>query len=238
MTCSTCGRENAAHLTFCQECGQRLGPRIAPPTPPIGLGGQDAFGSEPSVAPAPRAATALGLAAVATPAQAAPPAAAPAPAGDRNCKVCNTPNGPTLRYCTSCGSTLDAAPVAASKAPAGASAAPIPSPANAIVPVGVVNLANGTTTSSPRTCARCKGSVDPAAQFCKFCGSALTDLAAHTTGSGRFDSARSASSAEAAPAPDPSRPPTAPMPAVQRSASPPEAARPNVVLPAWVRWVG
>ena len=26
-------------LVFCQECGQRLGPRVAPPTPPIGLGG-------------------------------------------------------------------------------------------------------------------------------------------------------------------------------------------------------
>ncbi|MDB4942461.1 MAG: hypothetical protein JWP97_1995, partial [Labilithrix sp.] len=38
MTCTTCGRENPPHLTFCQECGQRLGPRIAPPTPPIGLG--------------------------------------------------------------------------------------------------------------------------------------------------------------------------------------------------------
>ena len=37
MICTTCGRDNPSHLTFCQECGQRLAPRVAPPTPPIGL---------------------------------------------------------------------------------------------------------------------------------------------------------------------------------------------------------
>ena len=37
VICTTCGRENPAHLSFCQECGQRLAPRIVPPTPPIGL---------------------------------------------------------------------------------------------------------------------------------------------------------------------------------------------------------
>ena len=116
MTCSTCGRENPPHLTFCQECGQRLGPRIAPPTPPIGLGGQDAYGPPPNVQPAPRAATSLGMANSAldhTPA--APPvvAAAAASGGERRCKICDTVNGPNLRYCTSCGSTLEPAPVAA-----------------------------------------------------------------------------------------------------------------------------
>jgi pSer/pThr/pTyr-binding forkhead associated (FHA) protein len=37
VICTTCGADNASHLTFCQECGQRLAPRVAPPTPPVGL---------------------------------------------------------------------------------------------------------------------------------------------------------------------------------------------------------
>src|SRR5262249_11056296 len=37
VICTTCGQDNPAHLVFCQMCGQRLGPRVAPPTPPIGI---------------------------------------------------------------------------------------------------------------------------------------------------------------------------------------------------------
>ncbi len=37
MICSTCGKANADHLVFCEDCGARLQPRIAPPTPPIGV---------------------------------------------------------------------------------------------------------------------------------------------------------------------------------------------------------
>jgi hypothetical protein len=37
VICTTCGQDNAAHLVFCQACGQRLGPRVAPPTPPVGI---------------------------------------------------------------------------------------------------------------------------------------------------------------------------------------------------------
>ncbi|HEY6459645.1 MAG TPA: hypothetical protein VIY73_05820, partial [Polyangiaceae bacterium] len=54
MICTTCGRDNPSHLTFCQECGQRLAPRVASPTPPIGLGGPP---NEPAASPL--AATAL-----------------------------------------------------------------------------------------------------------------------------------------------------------------------------------
>ncbi|MBX3192728.1 MAG: zinc ribbon domain-containing protein, partial [Labilithrix sp.] len=114
MTCTTCGRENPPHLTFCQECGQRLGPRIAPPTPPIGLGGDGA--QEP---PPPQASSRLATSLGAGPSPAAgllsSPAAAPAVSlgAPRRCRVCDTPNGPNLRYCTSCGSTLEPAPVAA-----------------------------------------------------------------------------------------------------------------------------
>src|SRR4051794_39473400 len=103
MTCTTCGRENPPHLTFCQECGQRLGPRIAPPTPPIGLGAtglpeRDFYAANPH-----RLATSLGGAAAANPVaqQQRPPAPAPNPNGpERPCRICATMNGPSLRYCT------------------------------------------------------------------------------------------------------------------------------------------
>jgi pSer/pThr/pTyr-binding forkhead associated (FHA) protein len=136
MTCTTCGRENPPHLTFCQECGQRLGPRIAPPTPPIGLGsdygipdappapapgrassggGVDMYAMPPSrlatslgAGPSPVSAAAQAQAAQAQQAQAAPVLHQAAAAGaERRCRICATPNGPNLRYCTSCGSTLD-----------------------------------------------------------------------------------------------------------------------------------
>ena len=42
VICGTCGRDNAPNLVFCQDCGARLGPRIAPPTPAIGLQSYDA----------------------------------------------------------------------------------------------------------------------------------------------------------------------------------------------------
>ncbi|MEO7111909.1 MAG: hypothetical protein ABI183_15810, partial [Polyangiaceae bacterium] len=42
VICGTCGRDNASNLVFCQDCGARLGPRIAPPTPAIGLNSFDA----------------------------------------------------------------------------------------------------------------------------------------------------------------------------------------------------
>src|SRR5688500_7082038 len=111
MTCSTCGRDNPAHLTFCQECGQRLGPRIAPPTPPIGLtGGDDPPPPAPAIPHQVRTATSLGMTqadpfARPAPSPAAPPVAA---GGERRCRICDTANAPNLRYCTSCGSSLEA----------------------------------------------------------------------------------------------------------------------------------
>ena len=56
VICSTCGGKNAEHLVFCQECGQRLGPRVAAPTPPIGLSpaGQIPQAYAPQPLPAPQ----------------------------------------------------------------------------------------------------------------------------------------------------------------------------------------
>jgi pSer/pThr/pTyr-binding forkhead associated (FHA) protein len=179
MTCTTCGRENPPHLTFCQECGQRLGPRIAPPTPPIGLGG-----NEPSqISAEPRAQTQLGGVAAAQ-----IPAASPAPpltTTPKRCRVCDTVNSAGLRYCTSCGSTLEQAPPAAAAAPmpsphlsphAATIAEPSPAmkPPPAIAPMRVVEVGGGAGVA-PKSCPRCRGIVDAGAQFCKFCGASLGD---------------------------------------------------------------
>jgi pSer/pThr/pTyr-binding forkhead associated (FHA) protein len=175
MTCTTCGRENPPHLTFCQECGQRLGPRIAPPTPPIGLGSADAYGAPPNVGDThrdardsrglpPRVATSLGM--IGSPAEPVPAAAHAG--GERRCKICDTINGPNLRYCTSCGSTLEAGP-----APPGAQA----QGPNAIAPMRVVDLGTNKPADGVRTCSRCRGTAEGSAQFCKFCGASLADPA-------------------------------------------------------------
>jgi pSer/pThr/pTyr-binding forkhead associated (FHA) protein len=214
MTCTTCGRENPAHLTFCQECGQRLGPRIAPPTPPIGLGSHDAYAPAPSPPapppPLPRPKTELGV------------GARPAPGGDRRCKICDTPNAPNLRYCTSCGSTLDGPPLPATSgtvtAPPLQAPAPAPSPSpglgsagslspaqppasvptpHAIAPARVLELGTPVAAEGARTCTRCRGVADSGAQFCKFCGAPLEGPRAN-----------GASSAETV---KPNRPATAPV---------------------------
>ncbi len=246
MNCTTCGRENPPHLTFCQECGQRLGPRIAPPTPPIGLGSD--YGT-PEAAPS-RLATSLGAGIAPFSGgmpQAPPPAPAPQPqpglaGGGRSCRICATLNGPNLRYCTSCGSTLEPAvtaaqPVAPAPAPRmveAAPTAPVPAqfapiapapmpfaatalaqnggpahPAPAIAPMRVVDLGQGAhgvpaaRPEGPRVCTRCRGLVDAAAQFCKFCGAPLADAAApgHAPAPAGFP----------APAPVPTGPPLAPV---------------------------
>lgn len=189
MTCATCGRENPAHLTFCQECGQRLGPRIAPPTPPIGLGVEESAMGAPAPAP-PRNATSLGMTQI-DPPRTFTPLGQPAQTGaPKRCKVCDTVNAATLRYCTSCGSNLDPVPGAASApapAPAPAAApppAPAPPPA-AIAPAPVLDLGRGGGSApAVRTCSRCRGVVDSGAQFCKFCGASLADSGAPPRASG------------------------------------------------------
>jgi pSer/pThr/pTyr-binding forkhead associated (FHA) protein len=187
MTCSTCGRENPAHLTFCQECGQRLAPRIAPPTPPIGIGAPDP-GLHPNAYAVPpvvpgRAATTFEMPQrrptdppkpYADPTPLAPPVATT----ERRCAICDTVNAPNLRYCTSCGSTLDPQPVAAAARPPEplAPVAPPFAPAPGIAPVAV-NAAPAPPAELPRTCGRCSGAVDIGAQFCKFCGNPLAEIA-------------------------------------------------------------
>ncbi len=218
MTCGTCGRENPAHLTFCQECGQRLGPRIAPPTPPIGLG-VDEGGPGAALAAPPRVATSLGMTQIDPPRvfpPSAPPAQpSPAAAGaHKRCRVCDTVNAANVRYCTSCGSNLDPVPAAAAPPhaaappppappPAQAGPAPAPAPAAAIAPARVVDLGPGAASPGQpvRTCTRCRGTVDPGAQFCKFCGASLADSGAQPRASGNGAAPQPVAKAVAPPTP-------------------------------------
>lgn len=242
MTCTTCGRENPPHLTFCQECGQRLGPRIAPPTPPIGLTGQ-----EPPRAPAIQG----------TP---GPP---PATTSERKCRVCETVNAAGLRYCTSCGSTLETAPAPAPPAPA--SPAPVayapplvaapppvppqpspspiaapapPAPAPFIAPARVVDLGAPAATyaAEPRSCPRCRGAIDPGAQFCKFCGASLAEVPPAPAPVQVIAPAPPPTAeprpSNGAPPPVPARPPTSPMPQSQAARPPAAASAPPPAAPS------
>ena len=201
-TCATCGRENPSHLTFCQECGQRLGPRIAPPTPPIGLGAED---SSPPYAPPPkdaRGATSLGGISPDMPTEVSRPPAFPPP--QRRCRVCETDNPGNLRYCTSCGSTLEASAAPATDAPPMRAPSQPPAP---IAPARVVDLGGARPSGEARTCQRCRGTVDGGAQFCKFCGAPLGGDA-----SGVAPQAFGHANGRAAPAPVPIAASVAPVP--------------------------
>ncbi len=72
-------------------------------------------------------------------------------------------NAAGLRYCTSCGTTLEpyAVTTTAQEPPA------LP---GAIAPAKVVEIAAAAAGDPARTCPRCRGSVDAGAMFCKFCG--------------------------------------------------------------------
>lgn len=88
MTCTSCGQANPNHLVFCQTCGQRLAPRIAPPTPPVGL-------PMPSYDAAPAPAW-----------PAAPANLEPVPSPKPACPACGSPNQPGMRFCLTCGQRL------------------------------------------------------------------------------------------------------------------------------------
>ena len=112
-------------------------------------------------------------------------------------------------------------------------------PPPAIAPMRVVDLNQGQgaqgqrpRAEGPRVCTRCRGLVDPAAQFCKFCGASLADAAPPAHG----HAAPAASAPVGLPAPPPvptaSPAPHAPLSAHERLDLPhtngfaPPAARP------------
>ena len=122
MICITCGRDNAGHLIFCQECGQKLTPRAAPATPVIGLSGSDgasASGRErasqpprpPSLVPQrpPAPEVNFGLAGETGAREAGGESGGAAGAQDPlACPLCGHKNPRSLRFCVTCGHLLAA----------------------------------------------------------------------------------------------------------------------------------
>src|SRR5579859_1695168 len=138
VICTTCGRDNPGHLTFCQECGQRLAPRVAPPTPPIGLPSAGATSplaataSEPLEASPPPPAAAPGSGTTRAAAQRppapevhfarredTPPEQPKAPPTTAPCPLCGSANQSGLRFCVSCGHLLAPSPAPTLRPPQG-----------------------------------------------------------------------------------------------------------------------
>ncbi|MGH7284027.1 MAG: hypothetical protein ACRELY_21075, partial [Polyangiaceae bacterium] len=138
VICGTCGRDNAPSLVFCQDCGARLGPRIAPPTPAI-LPAYDVGPPKPrvpsDVLPTPSPSRALDgpiddIDALLNKTKSDPPKEprsrpsapnfdfSPRDVRDNNrgeeqptrsrCSRCGSSNAPHIRYCLSCGNQLRA----------------------------------------------------------------------------------------------------------------------------------
>ncbi len=177
MICSTCGCDNPEKLIFCQECGQRLAPRVAPPTPPIGVGSPYIAPPESSggnAAPGPTVHAPLSAG--------APPGGAPArrvgppplpPLSDASgpathaeglhpdgppttirCPRCNANNEPKTRFCVSCGHAID--PSARPRAAPAPNAPPpvfVPAPVakanEPIAPVPMVDLRPAPPAAAP-----------------------------------------------------------------------------------------
>jgi len=238
LICATCGRENPAHLTFCQDCGARLAPRVAPPTPPIGLHRDALAGAAPGDAPprsgeppkprpsapefsfAPRVGSDPGA-----------ERAAEKPADKIACPSCGASNAPNLRFCNHCGTTLGAPPPRDSSprpitaplpapspqpaiAPGAAPAAPLGPKAQLIAPSPVVGIGAGAPLTTARICSRCRGACEPTAQFCKFCGASLVDSPITSSAPSAAAPSRPSSPASAQAAiaaiPAPSRPSSSP----------------------------
>jgi pSer/pThr/pTyr-binding forkhead associated (FHA) protein len=120
-----------------------------------------------------------------------PRAEAPAQDNTMSCPMCGSANQRGLRFCVTCGHLI--APPAAAPAPAHdllltvidpprdpPAQAPAPPPAPPMAPIApiaparVVDLGAGAPRpAAPRVCPRCRGTSEPNAQFCKFCGAPL-----------------------------------------------------------------
>jgi len=200
VICATCGRDNPSHLVFCQECGQRLAPRVAVPTPPVGMVQvTPSPAGNLSVTPVNPPANAYGATAYSDgppPSQRNSGARPPAPAFDfgprgsgpptpppvrTSCNRCGAWNDATIRFCVTCGNAIGSAtpsPGLAPQAPPQASnnAPAAPNPAQvfaAIAPGRVVAVTPTKPREEARVCTRCRGACDSSSQFCRFCGAPL-----------------------------------------------------------------
>ena len=160
MICGTCGKNNAEHLVFCEDCGARLA-KPAPAAPNLGGG---------TVALRP-AAPEIQL-------------NAPKP-GTETCGFCGAHNAAGMRFCVTCGRGLEAPKPAPAVAPppeantAAAQLVQVPmGPVAPIAPAPVVDLGGrAPATEATKTCWRCKGAAPANSQFCRFCGAPLNEPA-------------------------------------------------------------
>ncbi len=160
-----------------------------------------------------RSGTSLGIQQMGEPTPAAPAVSVASASGTKRCKICDTANAANLRYCTSCGSTLEAAAAEAAQPQAGA-----------IAPMRVVEASPAPAPEAARTCSRCRGTADGSAQFCKFCGNSLADAAPAGAGGAALEGPRPNGTTDEA---RPARGPTAPLHAQPAPAMPRAAPAPS-----------
>jgi pSer/pThr/pTyr-binding forkhead associated (FHA) protein len=204
VNCITCGRDNPAHLMYCQECGQRLAPRgVAPTIPPIGVGpgaGPVAArqSSRPPPKPQPRPPRSLPPPAKVGESTLHTADAGDAPAVDDRvaCPLCGNLNARHLRFCITCGHLVAAPSGPPAAPPPRAPSRPAPaevqatihpppfeapshpapqSPAPPLPPSRVIDLGAAAPEAMLRLCGRCRGGSDPSSLFCRFCGASLAD---------------------------------------------------------------
>ncbi|MEZ4301491.1 MAG: FHA domain-containing protein [Polyangiaceae bacterium] len=159
ITCPKCFKENQDHYKFCLGCGAEL-PRdaspkkFAPGTPPHGVSAKSASAAPPAAAAAPAPAPAPAPADVPTPEEeevtklgtggpglgamiaASAPAEAPAAeaaASGVTCPQCGHGNPTTNKFCASCGFKLGKPAAAPAPAAPAAVAAPVDTPAVALL---------------------------------------------------------------------------------------------------------
>ena len=155
VKCDRCGRDNEAHLRFCQDCGNRLVPLTAAveATPPRGVATSP--GAESAVNPSRPPAPDFDFS----------PRKPRAPAVE--CPRCTSANAADAQFCAACGAPL------AHSAPAGA-AAPEPPPPPALAASPIVHVAPPIAAGAARvTCGRCRGDNSSDMSYCQFCGARL-----------------------------------------------------------------
>jgi pSer/pThr/pTyr-binding forkhead associated (FHA) protein len=192
-----CGRDNPGHLVFCQECGQRLAPRVSP----------SATAAATSAPTSPLAATAASPVVVPTQQQAPPNKARPPapevtftrrrepaaqdpalPVEQSNsawptvtCPLCGSTNQRSMRFCITCGQLLPVNEPGSGNRLGGIElmrtvvdapkAESTPPPARgSIAPARVIDIGPMTPQLDQLFCPRCRGTRDSGAQFCRFCG--------------------------------------------------------------------
>lgn len=234
MICTTCGRDNADSLVFCEECGQRLKPRVAPATAPAEPGVRSDEGSsrvtggpeDERTSPPPS----RGSRPAAPDLKLGPAVARPASAP---CPVCGTVNPGDMRFCISCGTNLDKVRAEAGLLATRTNTDPAPGPgamqgapapiAPQVAPQMRVVEIGPLAAQTSRTCLRCHGQNDPVSNFCKFCGNHLVESSRLLAPSPEVHASADPLGPQASPA---GATPVAP-PAPPHAATPPAAIAPS-----------